>query len=128
MPTPPDPSALSPGFPRLPPNAPQVTARWRRWFGILLMRLGGWRIAGNMPDLPRFVMIVAPHTSNWDFFHGFTAYLALRLDNTWLAKHTAFFWPLGVLARRFGGMAIDRARGGNVVRTCVAEFARRERM
>ena len=92
------------------------------------MRLSGWRIAGNMPDLPKFVMIVAPHTSNWDFFHGFCAYLALRLDNTWLAKHTVFFWPLGILARRFGGMAIDRSRGGNVVRACVAEFARRERM
>ena len=92
------------------------------------MRLGGWRIAGNMPDIPKFVMIVAPHTSNWDFYHGFTAYLTLRLDNTWLAKHTVFFWPLGILARRFGGMAIDRARGGNVVRVCVTEFARRERM
>jgi 1-acyl-sn-glycerol-3-phosphate acyltransferase len=120
--------ANEPGFPLLPPNAPQVKARWRRWLGVFLMRLGGWRIAGNMPDLPKFVMIVAPHTSNWDFYHGFTAYLALRLDNTWLAKHTVFFWPLGVLARRFGGMAIDRARGGNVVRTCVSEFARRERM
>ncbi len=92
------------------------------------MRLSGWRIAGNMPDLPKFVMIVAPHTSNWDFFHGFCAYLALRLDNTWLAKQSAFFWPLGPLARRFGGMAIDRARGSNVVRVCVSEFGRRERM
>ena len=128
MPTPTNPIAPQPGFPRLPPNAPQVHARWRRWFGIFLMRVGGWRIAGNMPDLPKFVMIVAPHTSNWDFYHGFTAYLALQLDNTWLAKHTAFFWPLGILARRFGGMAIDRSRGANVVRTCVAEFARRERM
>jgi 1-acyl-sn-glycerol-3-phosphate acyltransferase len=92
------------------------------------MRISGWRIAGNIPDVPKYVLIVAPHTSNWDFFHGFCAYLVLRLDNSWLAKHTVFFWPLGILARRFGGMPIDRAKGGNVVRACVAEFARRERM
>lgn len=92
------------------------------------MRISGWRIAGNIPNVPKYVLIVAPHTSNWDFFHGFCAYLVLRLDNSWLAKHTVFFWPLGILARRFGGMPIDRSKGGNVVRACVAEFARRERM
>lgn len=117
-----------PSFPILPPGAPQVSARWRRALGILLMKISGWRIAGTMPDMPKFVMIVAPHTSNWDFFHGFTAYLTLRLDTTWLAKHTVFFWPLGLLARRFGGMPIDRSRGANIVRTFIDEFARRERM
>ena len=90
------------------------------------MRISGWRIAGNIPNVPKYVLIVAPHTSNWDFFHGFCAFLVLRLDNTWLAKHTVFFWPLGILARAFGGMPIDRSKGGNIVRACVAEFARRE--
>ena len=116
------------GFPTLPPLAPQSPARWRRYLGVLLMRISGWRIAGNIPNVPKYVLIVAPHTSNWDFFHGFCAFLVLRLDNTWLAKHTVFFWPLGILARRFGGMPIDRAKGGNIVRICVSEFARRERM
>jgi 1-acyl-sn-glycerol-3-phosphate acyltransferase len=93
-----------------------------------MMRLTGWRIAGNIPDIPKFVMIVAPHTSNWDFLRGILAYLVLQLDTTWLAKHTVFIGPMGALARRFGGMPIDRARGSNVVRATVAEFARRERM
>ena len=128
MSTPPEKPPPETEFPILPPRAPQVAARWRRSLGILLMRISGWRIAGNMPDLPKVLMIVAPHTSNWDFFHGFSAYLTLQLDTTWLAKHTVFFWPLGILARRFGGMAIDRSRGGNMVRTCVAEYGRRERM
>jgi len=123
-----DPPNPSPGFPTLPPLAPQSPARWRRYLGVLLMRLSGWRIDGNIPNVPKYVLIVAPHTSNWDFFHGFCAFLVLRLDNTWLAKHTVFFWPLGILARRFGGMPIDRSKGGNVVRICVAEFAKRERM
>ena len=126
-----DPSASPsspPGFPTLPPNAPQSPARWRRYLGVLLMRISGWRIDGNIPNVPKYVLIVAPHTSNWDFFHGFCAFLVLRLDNTWLAKHTVFFWPLGILARAFGGMPIDRSKGGNVVRVCVAEFARREKI
>lgn len=116
------------GFPHAPPLAPQVHARWRRWLGVSLMRLTGWRIAGNLPNLPKFVMIVAPHTSNWDFLRGILAYLVLQLDTTWLAKHTAFIWPVGILARRFGGMPIDRARGQNIVRASVAEYAKRERM
>jgi 1-acyl-sn-glycerol-3-phosphate acyltransferase len=128
MPTTPDLTLINGGFPTLPPNAPQVSAHWRRWLGIVLMRMSGWRIAGNIPDVPKYVLVVAPHTSNWDFFHGFCAYLVLRLDNTWLAKHTAFFWPLGILARAFGGMPIDRTRGSNVIRMCVNEFARREKM
>ena len=128
MSTSPDLPLQNGGFPTLPPRAPQVRARWRRYLGVLLMRISGWRIAGNIPDVPKYVLIVAPHTSNWDFFHGFCAFLTLRLDNTWLAKHTVFFWPLGILARRFGGMPIDRARGSNVVRMCVAEFAKRERI
>jgi len=92
------------------------------------MRLSGWRIAGNIPNVPKYLLIVAPHTSNWDFFHGFCAYLVLRLENSWLAKHTVFFWPLGILARNFGGIPIDRSKGGNVVRACVNEFAKREKI
>jgi len=128
MSTPPDSRPPEPEFPEMPPLAPRVDARWRRWLGILLMRLTGWRIAGNMPDIPKVLLIVAPHTSNWDFLHGFSAYLVLQLDASWLGKHTIFFWPLGILARRFGGVPVDRSRGGNMVRTCVAEYARRERM
>jgi 1-acyl-sn-glycerol-3-phosphate acyltransferase len=119
---------MSAEFPILPPRAPKVSARWRRSLGILLLRLTGWRILGNLPDLPKVMLIVAPHTSNWDFLHGFSAYLTLQLDATWFGKHTLFFWPLGVLARRFGGMAIDRSRSGNVVRATVEEYGRRERM
>src|SRR5262245_50339006 len=128
-----DPSASpspspEPGFPVLPPLAPQARARWRRWLGVFLMRISGWRISGNIPNVPKYLLIVAPHTSNWDFFHGFCAYLVLRLENSWLAKHTVFFWPLGILARAFGGIPIDRTKGGNVVRACVNEFAQREKV
>lgn len=116
------------GFPVLPPQAPQVRSAWRRAFGVLMMRLTGWRIVGNAPDLPKFVLIVAPHTSNWDFFYGALSYFALQLDAVWLVKDSAIKGPLGALARHFGAAPIDRSNAGNVVQAYVKEFAGRERM
>ena len=116
------------GFPLLPPLAPQVKSFWRRPFGIFLMLLTGWRIVGNAPNLRKFVLIVAPHTSNWDFFYGALAYFTLRLDTRWLVKDTAIKGPLGRLARHFGAAPIDRSNAGNVVQAYVAEFAARDRM
>ena len=81
-----------------------------------------------MPDLPRFVIIVAPHTSNWDFPVGAAAKLALRLDATFLGKHTLFRFPLGVVMRALGGFPVDRSASHELVSGIVQEFARRERL
>ena len=115
-------------FPYLPPNTPQVRSRWRRFLGVAVMRLCGWQIAGNMPNEKKFVLIVAPHTSNWDFVVGSLAYFALQLDTIWLVKHTALKGPLGALAKYFGGAPIDRARAGDVVLAYVGEFDRRDKI
>jgi 1-acyl-sn-glycerol-3-phosphate acyltransferase len=88
----------------------------------------GWRVEGNFPDLNKFVVVVGPHTSNWDFVVGFAAYLALELSATWFGKHTLFRWPLGPVFRHFGGIPIVRTRSTNVVALYVEEFARREQM
>lgn len=114
--------------PRLPPRVPQVRSAWRRACGSIGLRLFGWRIEGNLPDLPKCVLIVAPHTSNWDFIVGFAVYLALQLETLWFAKHTALRGPIGALGRHFGAVAIDRGRAGNVVQAYIDEFARREQM
>jgi 1-acyl-sn-glycerol-3-phosphate acyltransferase len=92
------------------------------------MWLTGWRITGNMPNIPKFVLIVAPHTSNWDFLHGALAYFALRLETVWLVKEAAIKGPWGALARHFGAAAIDRSRSGNVVQAYVDEFNKRDKM
>ena len=120
--------SLKPGFPQPPPRAPQVHSRWRHVFGVLMMRLTRWRVAGNLPDLPKFVLIVAPHTSNWDFFYGSLAYFVLRLDTLWMVKESAIRGPLGALARYFGAAPIDRSQATHVVQAYVREFDKRERM
>jgi 1-acyl-sn-glycerol-3-phosphate acyltransferase len=116
------------GFPFLPPSVPQAHSRWRRLLGVGLMRLTGWRIEGNFPDLKKFVLIVAPHTSNWDFFHGACAYFALQLQTTWLVKESALKGPIGALARYFGAAGIDRSQARNIVHAYIAEFLKRDAM
>ncbi|MBU3671854.1 MAG: acyltransferase [Sinobacteraceae bacterium] len=115
-------------IPHLPAEVPQVRSRWRRWLGLSGLALAGWRVEGNLPNLRKFVLIVAPHTSNWDFVVGFLAYLGLRLHSSWFVKHTALRWPWAALGRHFGAVAIDRAHAGNVVGASVAAMNSAERM
>ena len=68
-------------FPQLPPETPKVRSAWRRAVGTTGLWLAGWRIEGNLPNLRKFVLVVAPHTSNWDFVVGFLVYLALQIEH-----------------------------------------------
>ena len=113
----------APRFPRLPPQVPQVHSRWRRWVGVAGLWLAGWRIESPLPSVPKCVLIVAPHTSNWDFVMGFLAYLAMQMDASWLAKHTALAGPFGPLGRHFGGIPVDRSKPGNMVEACIEAFS-----
>ena len=98
-----------------------------RAFGRLVLRMMGWRIEGEIPDVPKLVIAVAPHTSNWDFVVGAGAMFALDLDLGFLAKHTLFRGPAGPVMRWMGGIAVDRSSAHGVVGDAVAEFARTPR-
>jgi 1-acyl-sn-glycerol-3-phosphate acyltransferase len=92
------------------------------------MRLLGWRIDGEFPNLPKFVVVVAPHTSNWDFVVGLSCDLALDMDASWLAKHTIFVGPFGRWLKSLGGIPVDRRSAHNVVAQAAAEFASRDQL
>ena len=92
------------------------------------MRVLGWDIDGQMPDLPKFVIIVVPHTSNWDFFVGLSCDLALDMNASWLAKHSIFKGPWGGLLKSLGGIPIDRRSAHNVVAQVADEFRRRDQL
>jgi 1-acyl-sn-glycerol-3-phosphate acyltransferase len=83
-----------------------------------------WRIEGEVPDLSKFVIAVAPHTSNWDFVVGAGAMFALDLRLTFIGKHTLFRWPQGALMRWMGGIPVDRSSPHGVVSDAVAAFER----
>lgn len=94
----------------------------------LLFRLFGWRTEGTLPNSLRFVVIAAPHTSNWDAFIMLTAAYLFRVKLAWFVKDAAFVFPLGPLVRFFGGVPIDRTARRNVVDQAIARFAAQKRL
>jgi 1-acyl-sn-glycerol-3-phosphate acyltransferase len=87
------------------------------------MKALGWRITGTFPDLPKMVVIGAPHTSNWDFFLFLAAIHHFDLKVRFLAKHTLFRWPFGWMFRKVGGIPVDRKRPGGIVGQVGQAFA-----
>lgn len=90
-------------------------ARW-------LLQLAGWELVGVRPDCDRYVLIAAPHTSNWDFALMLLFAAAFEINVTWMAKHSLFYPPMGWIMRALGGMPIIRHKSQNVVATMVAAF------
>lgn len=93
-----------------------------------MLRALGWRIEGGIPDLPRFVVIVAPHSSNWDFVVGAAAMFALDLRLSFLGKDALFRGPLGPLMRAMGGIPVDRSSSHGVVASAIEAFGAREQL
>ncbi len=98
------------------------------WLGRAALRLFGFRFEGNLPNVPRVVIAVAPHTSNWDFVIGVAAMWALDLRLVWFGKHTIFRWPFGMLLRAMGGIAVNRSESSGIVGEVVKAFGAGERM
>lgn len=92
------------------------------------MRIIGWQLAGTFPNEPKFVLLIAPHTSNWDFVVAASAKVSLGVHGTWIGKDSLFRWPLGGLMRYLGGIPVDRASPHGVVKQIVDTFASREKM
>lgn len=70
----------------------------------------GWKADVDQPIPDKCIICIAPHTSNWDFFIGKTYYTALGRTSNFLMKKEWFFWPLGPLFRRLGGIPVFRDR------------------
>ncbi len=94
----------------------------------LFLRVTGWEVEGGRPIERKFVLIAAPHTSNWDFPYlmAFAAIYDVRIS--WFGKHNLFRWPFGGLMRRLGGIPVHRHRRNNLVEALAAEFAGREEL
>lgn len=89
----------------------------------------GWRVEITVPDLPKVLICVAPHTSNWDFILGKLAYAAVGRKAGFLMKETWFFWPLGPLFRSMGGVPVPRrAHGRSLTEAIVERFRTTDRL
>ena len=87
---------------------PQAGNAFTRWLGRAMLALMGWRIVGEIPDVPKAILIGAPHTTNWDLPLAIAMRFATGLDYSWMMKAEAFREPFGTLWRKLGGIAIDR--------------------
>jgi 1-acyl-sn-glycerol-3-phosphate acyltransferase len=91
-----------------------------RWFDRQ-----GWEVIGAVPEQRKFVLIAAPHTSNWDFPHFIGAIHHLGLTASFMGKKSLFRWPFGRMMHDLGGIPVDRASSQNYVEQMIAEFGRR---
>lgn len=99
-----------------------------RWLASVFLWCTGWKVAGCRPEVDRYVVIAAPHTSNWDFIYTLALAFHFRLNPKIMMKDTWFRGPLGPLFRWLGALPIDRTRSQNLVAQSVAAFQAARRM
>jgi len=119
-------SARVPGPAELPAHMPTLRDGVRRALCRLALRVAGWGLAGQFPDIARLVLIAAPHSSWWDGFWGLLVKVAIGADVRFMGKQELFRTPLGGTLRALGGIPIDRGATKGVVEQLVEEFAQRD--
>ncbi|MDX2217540.1 MAG: lysophospholipid acyltransferase family protein [Burkholderiales bacterium] len=94
--------------------------------GKALLRLFGWRLTGQPPNIRKIMVAVAPHTSNWDFVLGVLVMWAMDLRLNFFGKHTLFKGVFGKWMRSIGGIPVDRGSAHGLVGEAVNAFKERE--
>lgn len=105
---------------------PSIMSKLLRRFIYWFYRRQGWSAYGEVPNVRKFVLIAAPHTSNWDFvyFIGLTAELSIM--PYFMAKNSLFRWPFRRFMSDMGGVPVDRSSSKNYVQQMTQEFATRD--
>jgi 1-acyl-sn-glycerol-3-phosphate acyltransferase len=91
------------------------------------LKIFGWKIDVSVPQgVLKAVVVMAPHTSNWDFVIGRLAFYLMNVRARFLIKKELFFFPLGFILRRLGAIPIDRKSNNNMVQQAEELFANYE--
>ena len=88
--------------------------------------LSGWRFEGAVPQTNKFLVIAAPHTSNWDLPMMLMIALNFRRRLHWVGKASLFKPPYGWFMKLLGGVPVERGAGDKFVEQIVHEFRTRE--
>jgi 1-acyl-sn-glycerol-3-phosphate acyltransferase len=94
----------------------------RQFLARLFIRMTGWKPDGVRPEANQFVLIAAPHTTNWDFVYllAFASYFELEIS--WMGKQSLFRWPFGQIMRALGGISVRREKRENLVMAMARSF------
>ncbi len=108
-------------------NLPKRKNRFLKLLARVYFFFFRWKTEGEIPDVKKGIVLVAPHTSNWDFVHLLFFSFLIEVKVSWFGKHTIFRGPFNRLFRYFGGIPVDRSRHHSFVEKMVEEFEKRER-
>ena len=92
----------------------------------IVLKMIGWQISFSLPPQDKYVLIGAPHTSNWDFPLALLGMWACGLRFNWVGKHTLFKGPLGPIMRAIGGIPVDRLGSIGFLKKVIGVFASRD--
>ena len=96
-----------------------------QFLGKLVLSIFGWRVKGSISEdfsNQKLVVIVAPHTSNWDGIFGVATVAGLDAKITFIGKHSAFRYGLGAFLRYMGGIPVDRSKPGGIIRDAIDQI------
>lgn len=92
-----------------------------RRLAIWILGLMGWKVTQDMPQgISKAVVVMAPHTSNWDFVYGRLGFAKWGITPRMMIKKEAFFFPLGVILRALGAFPIDRGFSTGTIKRVTA--------
>ncbi len=90
---------------------------------FILFKIMKWKIVGDFPDsISKFVIIGAPHTSNYDFIIGLLVKTIKGVNANFIAKSSLFIFPLNYFFKSVGGIPVKRNSKTNMVDTIVQVF------
>lgn len=89
---------------------------------LLILKILSWEKTGRLPKEAKYIIIFAPHTSNWDLFYGILMAFAFKLDVRFIAKKELFRRPFSSLMKWLGGLPIDRTLSSNIVDQMICTF------
>lgn len=98
-----------------PVKAVSWTVRVFRPLAYAWLWATGFRVQGELPNLPKYVVIAVPHTTNWDLPHALAAGLHYGVRVYWMGKSSIFKWPFGGFMRWLGGLSVARGQSTNAV-------------
>ncbi len=106
----------------------QAHGPFTRFLGRLWLKAFGFRVAGQRPPVEKYVLICAPHTSNWDAFFMLAMSFVLDMKLSWMVKHTIVKGAFGRFLRSLGAVPIDRTSPQNMVEQMAETFARTDEL
>jgi len=75
----------------------------------------GWELIGKFPDVKKSIVIFAPHTAHIDAFYGKLGFSSLGIKYLFLSKKELFFFPMNLVMKKFGSMAVRGVEGKNAI-------------